>query len=220
MSLDYTIVPLPQPWPGKATPAFSRARPQFKTIWTKALRLLEREINYLQGRHVTFAVDVDERAIRQDGQLRADARLRTPAVIVGFDMPDPADRKRMVKMSFPCDRFTYWQENIDAIARALEALRMIDRYGVQQGKQYTGFKALPGAGESTTTMTAHDAAKTLVFFAPEHDIASIIANAEAAGRAIRGAQMKTHPDRGGGAEGFVRVQEAKRVLEAHHGGKR
>lgn len=213
MSLDYRVEPLPPVWPGKATPGYARKRSPFKTIWTKTLGELAREVKHLRGKNVRIAVDVEPRFIRNDGQLYSNARPSSPAVIVTFDVPDGV-------LSFPADQYLGWQENVTAVARTMEALRSVDRWGVQQGRQYAGFKALPGAGQTTTTMTAHDAAKLLVFFAPDFDVATILADAEQAGRAIRAAQMKTHPDRGGGTEGFHRVQEAKRVVEAHHGSGR
>lgn len=40
-------------------------------------------------------------------------------------------------LSYPCDTFTTLQDNLRVIALALEALRMVDRYGVtRRGEQY------------------------------------------------------------------------------------
>jgi len=46
----------------------------------------------------------------------------------------------------------------------------------------------------------------------------IAADAEYARQAIRRAAAKTHPDAGGRSDDFQLVQEAKRILEVHHGG--
>lgn len=211
MSLDYRVIPLPALWPGKVTPTYQRVRPQFKTIWTKALRLLEREVGMLRGRNVTIAVDVTETHLRQDGQLRADARPRSSSVIVSFDVKDG-------RLQFPCDNFTNWQENVDAIARALEALRLVDRYGVQQGRQYSGFKEIPSATQATLSV---EAAAAIIAEASGHMSANgaMLKSIDIARTGIRLAFAKTHPDAGGTAARFQRVQQAKAVLEAHHGGR-
>lgn len=209
--LEYTVEPLPPTWPGKQAPSYQRTRAPFKTIWTRALALLEREIRMLGGTNVRIAVDVEPHHLRQDGQLRANARPRSPAVIVSFDTREQG------RLAFPADRFLYWEANVDAIARALEDLRRVDRYGVQQGRQYTGFKALPGAGQSSTTMTVDHASRLIARLA-DINPQLVAYNAEKARWAVRVAAAKTHPDAGGSADDFSLVQAAKRVLEQQHGG--
>lgn len=208
MRFDYITTPLPPVWPAKATAR--RLRPQFKTIWTTALRNLAREVRMLNGRNVEIAVDVPASKIRADGQLRADARPSSPAVIVSFDVDE-------ARLQFPCDRFTNWQENIDAIARVMEDLRRADRYGVRAGAQYTGFKALPAS--TTPVMSTQQAAEAIghrVDVNPAH----ILASKDTAQRAVRSALSYTHPDRiGGSTSDFQLAQEAKRILETHHGVK-
>lgn len=206
-SFDYRVTPLPVVWPGKATPTWQRKRPQFKTVWSRALNLLAREVGMLRGKNVQIAVDVEDRHLRQDGALRADARPRTPSVVVSFDVSSG-------RLAFPCDTYTFWQENVDAIARALEALRMVDRYGVQQGKQYTGFKAIPASTEPTLST---DAAATLIESITEIPARAIRSHWNDARLAVRSAVARSHPDAGGSDEQFHRVQRAKKVLEAHHG---
>lgn len=213
MTLDYRVVPLPAVWPGaggKQRPSWDRKRAPFKANWTKTLDLLAREIRMLGGTRVEIAVDVDERHLRQDGQLRADARPRSSAVVVSFS-------KGKDRLVFPADRFAFWQDNVDAVARALEALRMVDRYGVQQGKQYEGYKALPSGGASTAALSTAAAAEVLDRRSGYGDDV-ILKDREIAKRAVRLALHRAHPDTGGTAADFALVQEVKRVLEAHHGG--
>lgn len=209
MALAYKVAPLPAVWPGKATPSWSRRRAPFKATGAKVWALLEREIKMLRGKNVVVMVDVDDRQIRLDGQLYSNARPRTPAVIVAFDVPDG-------RLQFPCDTFLFWESNVDAIARALEALRMVDRYGVQQGKQYTGFKALPAS--TTPVMTTEQAAKRISFHASIGDMMSIIRDRSVARDAVRKAKAVVHPDAGGSNEAFTLVVDAERILKAHHGG--
>lgn len=212
MPFTYRHVALPPVWPGTATPEGRRKRGPFRANWGDTLDRLAFEVGKLNGRDVTLAVGVQSgaRDIRADGGVRADARIRNPAVILDFT----AGKERL---SFPCDTYDYWQDNVRAIALALEALRAVDRYGVQQGRQYQGFKALPGAGQSTTTMDVITAATTVA------DISAIPAGdvrrtADAARRAVRIARAKAHPDMNNGTrEQWDDVNQAAAALAAHHG---
>lgn len=213
MSFDYRVIPMPEPWPGKPTPEWKRSRAPFKGTPGKALKLLAREIRMLNGKNVRIAIDVRPDQIRLDGQLYASARARTPGVVVIFDVSDGT-------LQFPCDRFLYWESNVDAVARALEALRMVDRYGVQQGKQYTGFKQLPAS--TAPTLNAEQAAVNLVSVTGwKEPIAShvrrILTEREFARDVARIAMSRLHPDRGGSAELFSGAQDAIKVLALHHG---
>lgn len=209
MPFTYRVAPLPDVWPGGArTPVSERRRPQFKTIWTQALDLLDREVFKLDGSNVEIAVDVPPTMLRVDGQLRADARTRSPAVVVSFDTPTG-------RLVFAADQYTYWQENVDAIARSLEKMRAVDRYGVLQGKHYSGFKALPAS--TSAVMSTSDAA-ALVGDLGGYSSGEVLQNTAVARHAVRTAQRKAHPDAGGTADEFHRVQLAKAALEKHHGG--
>lgn len=211
MSLSYRVASLPDAWPGGArTAAADRERPKFKTIWTRALDLLDREVYYLDGSNVEIAVDVAPTMLRNDGQLRADARPRSAAVVVSFDTPTG-------RLVFAADRYTYWQENVDAIARSLEKMRAVDRYGVLQGKHYQGFKAI--AATSTPTMSVQEAARFIGDLAPADPVA-VMEDREYASSAIRSAMRKAHPDVGGKPEAWHRLQLARSVLDAHFGGPR
>ena len=207
-NFEYRVTPLPSAWPGKATPSYQRRRAPFKSVPGRALTLLGREINMLRGKNVRIAIDVDESRIRQDGMLYSNARARTPAVIVSFDVSDGT-------LQFPCDTFTFWEANVDAIARALEALRMVDRYGVQQGRQYTGFKAIPAS--TGPTMNAETAAVVLSNYHATIDYNSVLKSWEAARDCLRAARAKVHPDAGGSEERWHNVEVARKVLSAHHG---
>lgn len=207
MTLDYAVVPLPAAWPGKATPSYQRKRAPFKTIWTSALGLLAREIRYLGGKNVRLAVDVDEYHIRQDGLMRADARPSSPAIIVIFDTDEGT-------LQFPCDRFSFWQANVDAVARVLEDLRRADRYGVQAGRQYVGFRALPSA--TTASLSVARAAELLASFTDANPV-NLLRDKAQARAAIRRARASAHPDAGGTAGQFAVVQQVAAVLAAHFG---
>jgi hypothetical protein len=206
MALQYTITPLPVVWPG---PKVSPRRSPFKTQWMRTLGMLGREIKHLGGTHVELAVDVrSDRDIRQDGQLRADASPKN-RIIVSFRLPNGK------RLQFPCGTFTFWQDNVYAIAKALAALRMVERYGVSSTSQYEGFKALPASSEPTMTVSI---AANIISEESDVDQRVIVGTPEMAKTALRMAVFRTHPDRNGGDRSrFDRVDAARRVLSSHHG---
>ena len=150
MSVSITFRALSQ-WPLKPTPASSRKRSQFQSTWSKTVDLLERELGLLGAKNVVIEADCEPSEVRIDGNLRANAKLRGPGVVVSFDCSKGA-------MLFPCDTFTDWQANVRGIALALEALRAVDRYGVtQQAEQYRGWTALPDLRDHTYGARRHAA---------------------------------------------------------------
>lgn len=206
---SYAITPLPAVWPGKKTPAYNRKRAPFKSQWSKTLQLLGRELYMLGAKKIEIACEIrGEYDIRNDGMLRADARPG-PAVILSF-----LDRDNQ-RQAYPCDTFGWWQDNLYAIAIVLEDLRRAERYGVQSALIRAGFKALPAV--ATTTMGTETAAAALAQRS-SYPASNILKDAGIAQLAYRSAAARVHPDRGGSATDFALVQEAKRVLEAHHGG--
>ncbi len=220
MALAYTNRPIGTSWTWPRT-AHRKPSP-FRANWGDTLEQLEREVRMLKGRDVVMALEVQPRDIRQDGGVRADARVQDPSVIIELRVgPD--------LLQFPCDRYNYWQDNVRAIALAMEALRAVDRYGVQQGRQYQGFKALPGGSAassvSSVSMTARQAAEFLLSIVPlertaadkKHEVQDVLGSASLARLVVRAARARTHPDAGGSAEAFQRVQAAHVVLSTLHG---
>jgi hypothetical protein len=211
MTLEYEIRPLGV-WPGQRT--LSRKRSAFKIVESKVLQHLQREIRHLWGKQVVFRLAVREQDIRQDGMLRANARPTDPGVILEFTAERLKDKPRLL---YRCDTFTNWWHNLSAIARALEALRMVDRYGVTPtGEQYAGFKALPITTEPT--MDVSTAASRVAAYTSDLSSRDVISSADSARRAIRVAIAKTHPDATGGDRGAYDIVEiARRILTSHHG---
>jgi hypothetical protein len=187
-------------WPGKQTT--SRKRGAFKAGYTDTLRLLDRELRHLGARSVVFQVAMDASDIRLDGQPRAGARARHPGVIVSFE-------SKHGPLSYPCDTFSSWEDNVRAIALALEHLRTVDRYGVTKtGEQYRGWSKLPPPIVTPAPMSEDIAYGTLFEFGGGEEITK-----ENLDQIYRRAAMATHPDRGGSAEKFKLVARAKEVLE-------
>lgn len=184
----------------------------FRATWSDTLDLLDRELSHLAATNVVLEVDVaNEGQIRLDGMLRAGAKVTSPAVRLAFD-------SKHGPLTYATDRYVGrysgrpadWQENVRAIALALEALRRVDRYGVtKRGEQYAGWKQLPsGSGVAATQMTTADALDFLYGLAPEHRRHNAN-NADL----VRMARAATHPDRNGGDRSlWDRVEQAARVL--------
>ena len=144
-------------------------------------------------------------AWRNDGRPRAHATPEHPGVIISLD-------SKFGHLSYPCDTFTTWQDNLRAVALALEALRKVDRYGVtKRGEQYRGFLALEATTAPAGFTTADEALGFLGKFIGL-GAAEMKAILGAPGRALRRAQRETHPDAGGDALTFQRVSLAEARL--------
>ena len=196
----YQFRPVDQ-WPGTQTPSRSQRRSQFRAGYQHTLDLLEKELRFLQAKNIVIQAYVDPRDIRLDGMLRSDVRPKTSGVILSFD-------SKFGSLSYPSDRYTDWQDNLRAIALAMEALRAVDRYGVtKRGEQYKGWAKLPSPNDAPMgideAVLVVSAASGMNF---DHNNRTAVENA------IRHAEMRTHPDRGGNSTEFIRVQRARAAL--------
>jgi hypothetical protein len=206
--LTYQFRPIDQ-WPGKETSHYSRKRSQFSAAWSKTLDLLERELCFLAAKAIIIQADISLDMIKNDGMLRANATPRTPRVILSFE-------SKHGPLSYPCDRFTHWQDNIRAIALALEALRSVDRYGVtRRAEQYKGWERI--AGPVAGQMPYGEASTTLLSAAGIAHIPGSVTK-ELLEQIYRMAASRTHPDAGGDPETFKKVVAAKEALDKHFAG--
>ncbi len=192
---------------------------QFSSTYSSTLQLLEKELNFIDARHVVIELAVPSDQIRNDGLPRSTARPTHPGVIVSFDLPCYINGKWATRpLNMPCDSFTKWQDNLRAIALTLEALRKINRYGVTQGgEQYKGWAALPEPEPKTDLAKVGDA----VAFVARHSETGIapsklLKSAEQTKNAYRAAARRLHPDVGGNEEDFKNLQTAYETLNRHH----
>jgi hypothetical protein len=178
-------------------------RGPFSATWSQTLTQLKTEVRHLGASEFVMQIDVEERHIRLDGGLRADARPLSPSVAISVDRPGKAP------LLFVCGKFTDWRENVRAIALGLEALRRVERYGIVQAEeQYTGFGALPpGVPMPAAKMTVEEAQRILRRF--WHGAAS--ERNDWALLYLRGAR-ELHPDAGGDPAEFRRLTEARDLL--------
>lgn len=197
-------------WPGALTA--QRQPSKFSATLTDTLRTLDREIWNLvdtkaQQDSAELLIAIPASSFRLDGRPYANAKAEHPGVIFSID-------SRHGHLSYPCDTFTTWQDNLRAVALALEALRKVDRYGVtKRGEQYRGFLALEATAAPAGFTTADDALMFLGKFTGL-GLAEMKSIVGAPARTLRRAQRETHPDAGGDAAVFQRVSLAEAKLRA------
>lgn len=207
-------------WPEREETTERRGAP-FKATWNNTLHLLAFELDKLSARTVTLRTMHSPHDVRLDGKLRGDStNPKHPGVILTFEKfegwSDERQQSEYVEMKFPCDTFGYWKDNVRAVALALEALRKVDRYGVRSGSQYAGFKALP-PGDFAQVMTPELAADFIAKAAGMGNVpaiaTSIIQNAVFGESVYKTAAKTLHPDKGGSAEEFKKLESAWRLVK-------
>lgn len=179
----------PLTWPpGRPrTPAHQRRHAPFKTSADHALHNMLDQIRMLGGRDVILSSNMK---VRQDGFPYAQQpRHSDEGIAVYF-------RRKGTDYAFACDSFHKREHNIHAIGKTIEALRGIERWGStgMLEQAFTGFEALPAPGGTEHWRDVLDPA-----------------DPEGSYRRMRAA---AHPDRGGDAEAFQRVQRAWEQYQA------
>lgn len=193
-----------QAWPGEQTRG--RASAPFRSSWQSTIELLTRELNALKAKTPVLQVAIAESDFRLDGYPRAQAYASHPGVILAFDTAHGS-------LSFPCDRFDEWQDNVRAIALAMEALRKVDRYGItKRGEQYTGWRAIGSAVAMPAAMD-QDVAWSIIGSFGDRPIEEQRANPSGLAAAVRKARGFAHPDRHDGDRTlWDQVEQAARAL--------
>lgn len=181
----------------------------FKASWRDTLVLLGDEIERIGGKEpVVLQVDVQEGDIRLDGMLRANAKVGHPGVVISFESKfgplryaTDAHERQYAGLGMEG-----WQANVRAIALALTALRAVDRYGVsRRGEQYTGWRALP-ATSGVTFPSADEALRWM------REKSGDTGSLRSARLVYRDLARKHHPDAGGDATEWDRLQAARLLL--------
>jgi uncharacterized protein with beta-barrel porin domain len=186
-----TIPAYPLAWP----PGWPRTKPTlraagpFKVTITAALANVTDEVRRLGGKMTCISSNVTLGA-----QNPADPGV---AVYFSYDGEETA---------IPCDRWTRVEANLQAIAKTIEAMRGIERWGAKHMVKaaFRGFAQLAGPQPA----------------AAWHSVLGVAAHAStdevrAAYRALRGA---AHPDRhGGSTEHFDAIQRAWAAACAERG---
>lgn len=211
-------------WPeGWQDPHRKRNGSPFASSYQSTLNLLVRELVQLGTVEAMLQVDASERDVRLDGQLRADAKVGHPGVIL------TVDTKRHGSLVYSCDAFNGgyrwsngshsrtagWQENLRAVTLGLEALRKVERYGIaNRGQQYAGYRELGSGIElGEAPMTVEQAARFIAEHASDGGWLSDVAEDPSFALALfKEAAKVLHPDVGGDPELFRRLSRARDVL--------
>lgn len=156
-----------------------------------ALARLREELKRLGATYPVISTNVP---LRNDGLPRSGAKEPDdPGVAVYFQLDD-------VNHCMPCDKWGRVADNLAAVAKHIEALRAITRYGVQDTNEaFSGFLALP-----SHAARGWWAVLGVPVNAPPDQVDAAYVRERA----------KAHPDRGGSSERFIEVQNAyKQYLE-------
>jgi len=179
----------PLTWPISRPRARYQERARFKTPLGAAIQSVQREVALLGGVRLVISSNLP---LRRDGMPMARAGyIGDNGVAVYFDL-------KKKPMCFACDRWDAVQDNMQAIAKTIEALRGIERWGsgsmVEQA--FTGFLSLPAPEQPWQTLGLESSNPTLEQIEDAH----------------RRLAMKHHPDRGGDSETMGRINAARDAL--------
>jgi hypothetical protein len=187
----------PSGWKRSSYPGDSR----FRTGFGEARNLLFAELDRMGASHVILSTNVP---LRNDGLPRANMR------------PDGGDsgvavyfQRKGKAMVFACDKFRKTEDNIYAIAKTIDAMRGIERWGASDmmERAFAGFKALnsENEGESWWSVLGCSASAT----------------AEEIELAYRAKVKIAHPDAGGSHEEMRKVNvardQARAALDGNNG---
>lgn len=184
----------PLAWPeGRPrTPRHAREQSKFKATFARARDDVYLEVERLVGRYTKPDVIISTNMpLRSDGIPLAGRRAPDdPGVSVYFTY-----KKR--QMSFACDRWEKIEDNMQAIAKTIEALRGIARWGTGDMMEaaFKGFAALPAPGQVVR---------------PWREVLGVGQSDGYVQAQARYMQLRSssHPDRGGTAEQFNAVMKA------------
>jgi len=138
--------------------------------------------------------------LRRDGLPLANMREPDdPGVAVYWS--DHKQERRVIA----CDKWRMVRENVRAVGLALEAMRMLERTGSSEilSRAFTGFAALPAAGESS-----EDWRRVLEL---HHEAVITVEKVESKYKSLAPA---AHPDSGGSHDRMVRLNKAREAALA------
>lgn len=177
-------------WPRTPYPQRSR----FDTSQHRAQNAIVTELTRLGATDIIISTNLE---LRRDGQpYTKQTRLDDQGVAVYF-------KYNNAEQCIPCDKWATIAENMQAIAKTVEALRGLDRWGAKEmvDAAFRGFKALP----ESITMGAGEVRAW-------HDVLEVSSNASP--EVIRAAYRKLaamyHPDNPstGNHDKFLEIQKA------------
>ena len=177
----------PAGWPRTQNPG----RPKFES---KSIDYEARDIvRELRLMHATNIIINSNMQYRNDGLPYTRQNVSDTGVAVYFKLNGD-------DQCIPCDKWIRLEDNLRAVAKTINAMRGIERWGAKEmvNAAFRGFKALP---QSIVTAPPHRPWNVVLGVNSDTDAPTVK-------QAYRSAQALTHPDAGGSAAAFQEVQQA------------
>lgn len=170
-------------WPEgrQRTPAHYRERARFECTMARARDDVLHEIELMGGKNPIISTNIE---LRRDGIPYANRKpISDVGVAVYFTY-------RNEQVCFACDRWDRIEHNMRAIAKTIEALRGVSRWGTGDMMQaaFRGFAALPDQSDGRNW-------RSVLGFAADERVTIDVARAR-----YRNMAAQAHPDRGGSNE--------------------
>lgn len=185
----------PLQWPlGKTRnqrPEYSRFKPG--SIYSEAQDIF-RQLELMGASQIVISSNMQ---YRNDGLPYTRQNVHDTGVAVYFKSSNGDEQ------CIPCDSWVSLEENMRAIAKTIEAMRGIERWGGKSlmNAAFSGFKALPEAVVTAPPDRQHR--DWWIVLGVDRD-----SDAHTVKQAYRRAQATTHPDAGGSSYDFQEVQLA------------
>lgn len=193
----------PLSWPpGRArTGQYSREHAKFDVTFARARDNIVREVTLLAGGRwgpdpqIVISTNI---ALRRDGLPLAGQRQPDDVGVAVYFLY----KKR--QMSFACDRWHKIEHNMQAIAKTIEALRGIARWGTGDMLEaaFTGFTALPPPSAGSTSASGAHRTWRDVF-------GTGVTNRDQLNAIYRRLAAAHHPDRGGDPAKMAELNAAR-----------
>lgn len=186
MSVPTEAYPLTFP-PGRERSKWPE-QSRFRVTLGQAIKEVQVEVERLGGRDLVISSNL---ALRRDGMPYASgAQPQDKGVAVYFTY----NKK---PMCFACDRWNRIEDNMRGIAKTIDALRGIERWGSGQmvEQAFTGFLALPAPEQPWQVLGVSSQASTTEIEAAYKRLAS-----------------EHHPDKGGDSYTMARINTARDAL--------
>lgn len=178
----------PVGWRRNQMPELSKFDP--KGVFQEA-KAVQRQLELMGAENVVISSNMQ---YRQDGLPYSRQNVSDTGVAVYFTMHGK-------QQCIPCDRWISLEENLRAIAKTIEALRGIERWGAREmvDAAFSGFKELPASSG-----TAVNPVK------PWNEVLGVLSDAshEEIKRAYHQLAHFHHPDKGGSAAAFQKIRDA------------
>lgn len=180
----------PLHWPDyqPRTPDYKIQPSRFETSGDIARRLVFDEIRRLGGKNPILSTNIP---LRNDGFPYASAREPDDSgVAVYFEYKN-------TQMVFACDKWRLTKENMKAIAKTIEAIRGIERWGSSEMMEqaFRGFEALPAPSDGGWRKIFGE---SLSYSPSKEELKA----------KYRKLANQFHPDRGGNNDHWILINEA------------